>query len=677
MPLRSVNIKPGVNSQLTQTANKSQWWASNLIRWQNGLLQKVGGWARLIENQAAGLIRAMHGYQDLGLTNNLLLGTDAGAQLYAGSGIYSFSYVVKSNFIATATVSGPGATTATFVTSASNFTSGVTPGQQVVARSTFSLGGRKYVAPTYFTIASIVNANTFTVTLPQPSLTGASLSQLSYINPTTSPGVYDVIADLADHGFSPGDIMTANFGRDDFSSTTPGGPLYNLPPGDYVVKSIISSSRFTIDAQYKNIAGGSVLTGVAGRDSSLWSLGVVSPTPVVDFSVVESSHPGADSNWYLDNLGEIGLISATGKPIYAFQPPGGTLPVATLIATGPQINTGMFAAMPQAQIIAFGSEVGGVQDPMLVRWSDASDIYAWTASVTNQAGSYRLSQGSRIIGGLQAPQTTLLWTDVGLWSMQYVGPPFVYNLYEIGQGCGLLAPKAAAILNASVYWMGKRQFYVFDGQSMRDMPCPVWDTVFSDLDEANASKSFAGANSAYNEVWFFYPSLSGGTGEIDSYAKLTIDGNNRYWDTGRLTRTSWIDQSVFGQSLAGDLNRRIQQHDIGYDDDGLPMTGVFAESGYFDLDDGNTIMFTNQAEPDMKWFGETPGAVAVTLKGIKYAQDSYYQVGPLGLDQANRYVRPRMRAKSVAIRIDWAARTGFSARFGNWRFRVGPAGKRP
>ncbi len=676
--LRKISVSPGVNSQLTQGANSSSWWKSNLVQWRDGLLERISGWRRLIEDQAAGLIRAMHGYQDLGLTNNLLLGTDAGAQLYAGSGIYSFSYVVKSSFIGAATVSGPGATTATLVTTASNFTSGITPGQQILIRGTFSLGGRKYVAPTYLTIASIVNANTFTVTLPQPTLTGASLSQLVYINPTTSPGVYDVIAELADHGFSPGDIMTANFGRDDFSSTTPGGPRYNLPPGDYVVKSVISSSRFTIDTQYENAAGGFVSTGITGRDDSLWSrFGAVSGTPTVDFSVIESSQPGRDSNWYLDNLGELGLISATGEPIYYYHPPGGVTPIATLIASGPQINTGMFVAMPQAQIIAFGSEVLGVQDPMLVRWCDTSDYTQWTAAVGNQAGSYRLSQGSRIVGGIQAPMATMLWTDVGLWVMGYMGPPLIYSFVQIATGCGLIAPKAQIVLNSRVYWMGNRQFYVFNGTGMTSLDCTVWDFVFNDLDQANVSKCFGGANSINDEGFFFFPSASGGTGEIDSYVKFTLVGDQIIWDQGRLSRTAWLDQSVFGQALAGDLNRRIQQHNTGFDADGEPITGAFIESGYQLIDDGTEIPRVNEIIPDMKWFGDVPGAVAVTLKGAMYPQGSYFTKGPYGMDQANKHIRPRMRARYLAFRIDWVPRMGQSSRIGSWLFRMRPRGRKP
>lgn len=667
MPLRTIQIKPGVNSQLTQTANKTQWWASNLIRWQTGLLQKVGGWQRLIEDQAAGLIRAMHGYQDLSLTNNLLLGTDGGAQLYAGAGIYQFTYAIASVFATSITVGGVGVTTATVTTS---FAHGASPGQTTTLRTLITLGGRRYNPGTTFTIDTTPTATTFTITLPDPTLTAASASMIGFLNVYGAAGTYDIIISLTAHGYSPGDVIPVSFG---LNLNSPGTLVAYLPPGDYAVKTVPGPNTLTLDRTYQ--VGTSYPVGVYAYDNSLAIYGA--NVFAINMSINASSGPGTDSNWYLDNLGEVGLISATGQPIYAYQPPGGSNPLATLISTGPQINTGMFAAMPQAQIIAFGSEVGGVQDPMLVRWSDVSDIYDWTATTTNQAGSYRLSQGSRIVGGLQAPQTTLLWTDVGLWSMQYVGPPFVYSLYEIGRGCGLIAPKAAAILNASVYWMGQRQFYVFDGQSMRDMPCPVWDTVYDDLDTANISKAFAGANSAFNEVWFFYPSASGGTGEVDSYAKITIDGNARYWDTGRLARTTWIDQSVFGQALAGDLNRRIQQHDIGFDDDDEPMRGVFAESGFNDLDEGDTITFTNQVEPDMKWFGETPGSVAVTLKGVKYAQDSYFLVGPVGLDQANRYVRPRMRAQSVAVRIDWAPRRGFSARVGAWRFRVAPGGKRP
>jgi len=665
--LRKISVSPGVNSQLTQGANSSSWWKSNLVQWRDGLLERISGWRRLIEDQAGGLIRAMHAYQDLSLTNNLLLGTDAGAQLYAGAGIYSFTYAVASVFGTSITVSGIGVTTATVTTS---FAHGASPGQTTTLRTLITLGGRRYNPGTTFTIATTPTATTFTITLPQPTLTAASASMIGFFNAYSTAGTYDVIINLTAHGYSPGDLVPVSFG---LNLNSPGTLVAYLPPGDYVVKTVPGANTLTLDMTYQ--VGTSYPVGVYAYDNSLAIYGA--NVFAINMAINATSGPGTDSNWYLDNFGEIGMISATGQPIYAYQPPGGTNPVATLISTGPQINTGMFVAMPQAQIIAFGSEVLGVRDPMLVRWCDTSDYTQWTAAVGNQAGSYRLSQGSRIVGGIQAPMATMLWTDVGLWVMGYMGPPLIYSFVQIATGCGLIAPKAQVVLNSRVYWMGNRQFYVFNGTGMTSLDCTVWDFVFNDLDQANVSKCFGGANSINDEGFFFFPSASGGTGEIDSYVKFTLVGDQIIWDQGRLSRTTWLDQSVFGQALAGDLNLRIQQHNTGFDADGEPITGAFIESGYQLIDDGTEIPRVNEIIPDMKWFGDVPGAVAVTLKGAMYPQGSYFTKGPYGMDQANKHIRPRMRARYLAFRIDWVPRMGQSSRIGSWLFRMRPRGRKP
>lgn len=663
--LRKVSVSPGVNSQLTQTANSTSWWKSNLVQWRDGLLERISGWQRLVDETASGLIRAMHAYQDLSLTNNLLLGTDGGAQVYAGSGIYSFIYAIKSVFATSITVGGIGVTAATVTTS---FDHDASPGDSTTTRTLMTLGGRRYNPGTTFAIATTPTGTTFTTTLPAATLTAAAASMISFTHPYGgSVGTFNVVISLTAHGYSPGDTIPISFSLNYVTADF----IAVISAGDYIVQTVPNANTVTINTTYQVLTPGAPV-GVYGYDN-----GIPAAVFAIPMSINAASGPGADSNWYLDNFGEIGLISATGEPIYAYQPPAGTTPVATLISTGPQINTGMFVAMPQAQIIAFGSEVLGVQDPMLVRWCDTSDYEQWTAAVGNQAGSYRLSQGSRIVGGIQAPMATLLWTDVGLWVMGYVGPPLIYSFTQIATGCGLIAPKAQVVLNSQVYWMGNRQFYVFNGNGMTSLDCTVWDFVFNDLDAANVSKCFGGANSINDEGFFFFPSASGGMGEIDSYVKFTVLGGQVIWDTGRLGRTTWLDQSVFGQALAGDLNSRIQQHNTGYDADGEPITGAYIESGGLSIADGDQIPRVNEIVPDMKWFGDVPGAIAVTLKGWMYPQDNFFTKGPYGMDQANKHIRPRMRARFLAFRIEWIPRMGQTSRIGSWFIRMRERGRKP
>ena len=338
----------------------------------------------------------------------------------------------------------------------------------------------------------------------------------------------------------------------------------------------------------------------------------------------------------------------------------------------------MFVAMPQAQIIAFGSEVilgGGQQDPLLIRFSDAGSYTSWTASATNQAGSFHLGgSGTKIVGGYQSPQTTLIWTNNDLWSMLYVGYPFVYSFTIIASQCGLIAPHAFATLGRTTLWMSTNSFFTFSDSGVTPIECPLWDDIFLNLNQNYTDKIFLGASQSTNEIWIFFPSLNS-TGECDSYVKINLLEN--LWDPGSLNRSAWLAENAFGTPLGAEWTTLlIQQHEIGYDANGQAMSGVYAETGYADIGDGEQIMYVDEFIQDMKWFG-SEGAAFITLYGVNYPGDSPIEKGPYGMDNTSKYIRPELRARQIALRFDWATRKGFSARLGTPRARVAPAGTRP
>ncbi len=204
--------------------------------------------------------------------------------------------------------------------------------------------------------------------------------------------------------------------------------------------------------------------------------------------------------------------------------------------------------MPQQILVAWGSvSTGQQQDPLTVRWSSILDYTNWTVSTQTQAGSFRIPTGSEIRGGGQGPQQALIWTDLDLYVMQYLGFPLVWGFNQVATGCGLVGPHAFCVMRNSVYWMSSGNFFVLTGGGVRELPCTVWDKVFQNLDVANQNKCVAAANSMFDEITFYFPSLSGGTGEIDSYVKVNV--TNGGWDYGTLSRTAWIDQSVLGQPI--------------------------------------------------------------------------------------------------------------------------------
>ena len=361
------------------------------------------------------------------------------------------------------------------------------------------------------------------------------------------------------------------------------------------------------------------------------------------------------------------------QPIYTWNPTSND-EVATVIPEAPSYNEGCFVAMPQRQIIAWGSTFTGVPDPMLIRWCDVNNYNSWIADITNQAGSYRIPKGSRIVSCIQGPQQALIWTDIAVWSMQYVGQPFVYSFNEVGTGCGLIGRKAAASINGIIFWMGPSNFFSLTGNGVTPVPCPIWDVIFQDLDTTNADKIRVAVNSRFSEITWYYPTLGNG-GEVSHYAKLNVA--LMQWDFGALGRSAWVDQSVLGAPIGADpVSRYLYQHETSNDADGAPMLSRF-RTGYFAMADGDLKTFVDQVWPDMKWgFYGSPqtAAIKLTFYTADYPGQTPRTFGPFTLTQATKFVTPRFRARLMAIQIE-SDDLGSFWRLGNMRYRVQQDGK--
>jgi hypothetical protein len=361
------------------------------------------------------------------------------------------------------------------------------------------------------------------------------------------------------------------------------------------------------------------------------------------------------------------------QPLYQWNPLGGS-PTATALPYGPPVVSGFFVAMPQRQIVAWGTTFTGVIDPLLVRWCDINNYNSWIGTVTNQAGSYRIPKGSRIVGALQGPQQGYIWTDLGIWSMQYINQPYVYSFNEIGNGCGLIARKAAATLNGSVYWMGPSQFFSLSGAGVQPLPCPLWDVIFQNLDQNNLDKIRVAVNSRFSEISWYYPTTTS-NGEVAAYVKFNAVLNE--WDFGSLSRTSWIDQSVLGPPIGFDPNLMyLYQHETSTDADGQAMPS-FIQTGYFAIGDGDLKTFVDQIWPDMKWgyYGGVQNAsVQLTFYFADYPGQTPQADGPYTFVQGTQFVSPRIRGRLLSIKIS-SNDVGSWWRLGGMRYRYAPDGK--
>lgn len=379
----------------------------------------------------------------------------------------------------------------------------------------------------------------------------------------------------------------------------------------------------------------------------------------------------AAADWTLDNWGELLISNPEDGEIFYWSPTDGGQS-STVVPNAPKVNEGCFVAMPQRQIIAYGTTFNGIKDPLLVRWCDIGNFTSWVGTVANQAGSFRIPKGSRIIGGLQGPQQGLLWTDIGVWSMQYISQPLVWSFNEIGTGCGLIGKKAASTLSGTVYWMSQSQFFSLSGSGVQPIPCPIWDVIFQDIDMNYVNRVICAPNARFGEVTWYYPT-TGSNGVPTKYVKFnTLLGQ---WDFGELTRTAWIDQSVLGAPIGAGGDLDIYQHEVTQDADGEAIN-AYIQTGYFALSDGDLKTFVDQLWPDMKWglYGGSQNAqVKITFYVVDYPGQTP-RISEYLVSANTTYITPRIRGRLVSIRIE-SDDLGSFWRLGNIRYRLQPDGK--
>ena len=584
---------------------------------------------------------------------------------------------------ATSTVTNGGAVPTFTFTSGQSFVTVTLADHDLVVGDTFPIlvtttGGAVTLYGNY-TVTSVASSSQFTI-LANRKATTATVTNASGTGSTatlTYSGTYNfqvgdtvVVAGMNPAGYNGTHTVTAiGSGTVSFASATTG-----FTSGGTVFSSIARMNGG--NALYKYYRGPLPLPsgsgyGVGGYGAGGYGVGVS--------VVVTEGTPVTSVDWTLDNWGSI-FISCpvyeidtdTGGQIYQWDPASGAA-YASLITNAPIVNDGVFVAMPQQQLIAWGSTFTGIQDQLLIRWSDVADFDTWIALPTNQAGSYRLPKGSRIVACIQGPQQGLVWTDLAVWSMQYVGPPYVYQFNELGTGCGLIARKAAASMNNVVYWMGQSQFFKLSAAGIEVIQCPVWDVIFQDLDTNNLSKIRVAPNSRFGEIAWYYPTLSNG-GEVSAYVKYNTVLNQ--WDFGSLGRTAWINETVFGPPIGASTDYWIYQHETSPDADGAPLVSSF-QTGYFTLSDGEMKMFVDQVWPDMKW-GYYDQSQNATIKLTFYVTDypgiTPRVFGPFTMTRNTTFLTPRFRGRLVSFKIE-SEDLGSFWRIGAMRYRFEQDGK--
>jgi hypothetical protein len=708
MPHASLKLVPGVDSQETPALNENSGISqTQLIRFMPdrnglGLVQKIGGWQKFNALPSPAIVRALWAWEDLNLNAHLAVGT----QTIVSAGAAQLAVITNGsidNITPTTLEDDISPVFQSFTGNPSieitdTTTTGITNFNSVYIATQVSIGGIVLFGLYQCDPDGFLAADAYTVFSRDQlgNLLPASSGSTTPVLPsfTTVMNAVTVTVTLPNYTYAVGGTFPV------LAATTVGGITFF---GNYVVQTLIDINNFTILA---NQSAASSATGKmnGGMVRFIYSFGQGSIPGGTGYGigtyggggygtgtpVTPSVGPAIDAiDWTLDNWGEILMAcpdrdqpfhATPFQPIYQWDEGAAS---ATIITNAPPVNDGIFVAMPQRQLVAWGSTQTGIPDPLLISWSDIGNFNQWIPLVTNQAGSYRIAKGSKIVGCAQGPQQAIIWTDIDVWSMQYIGQPFVYSFNEIGTGCGLIGRKAAASVNGIYYWMGPSQFFTLSGEGVQPLSCSVWDVVFQNLDVSidpisgvsRAQKIRVAVNSRFGEIQWFYVSITGGTGEVDSYVKYNVYLN--VWDFGTLARSAWVDQSVLGPPIGADpTTLLLQQHETSNDADGVAMLPSF-QTGYYALNEGDQKTFIDWIWPDAKW-GEVSqaktAALQITFLTADYPGDTPQVFGPYTVTQATEYFYTRLRARLLAVKIS-SSDLGSFWRIGNLRYRYAPDGK--
>jgi hypothetical protein len=616
MALLRLFLKPGIDKQNTQYGAEGGWIDSDFVRFRYGLPEKIGGWTNF--NNAETYF--------LGYTSKVLSWTALDGAPYAIIGTSKKIYVFYGG--------------AWFDITPIRLTAGVT----------FD----------------------------------------------TTDGATEVAVNLVGHGAIEGDFVT-------FSSTAgdPGGIPNATLDNEFEVIGVNGPDEFVISsptaATSTATAAGTATAAIqinTGSDKSFadfgWGTGTWglltwgTPRPASTGLVLHSR------TWQFDLYGENVVMQQMDGAIYEWSPASGVSVRATAIAGAPTKSKYALVSTPDRHLVCFGTEstLGDpdTQDPMFVRFSDQENIGEFAATATNTAGGQRLTDGNEIITAIRSRGQILIWTDTSMHGQQYIGPPFTFGFQQLGANCGAIGPHSATDVNGVAYWMSRDAFFVFDG-SVKKLACTVQDYVFQDINLVQAQKVNAGINTQFNEVTWYYCSVT--SDFVDRY--VTYNYLENVWSTGSLARTSWEDLNAFERPIASSYDpegaqatlttiygltpgrTRLYNQETGVNAVNEPLPATIT-SGYFDIGDGDQMLYMKRFIPDFK--GQVGNLnVHLVLRAYPQATPTASSLDPYPITPDTEKVDTRARGRQILLRIE-SSELDTNWRFGTMRVDIQPDGLR-
>jgi hypothetical protein len=504
------------------------------------------------------------------------------------------------------------------------------------------------------------------------------------------------ITDVA-HGAYLGDFVVYS------NATTLGGNITALVLNqEYEITNVVDDDTYEINvvvlADASDISDGGAATVAAyqinigldtvvlgsGWSAGFWGRGTWS-------SAADVSVPGANLRlWSQDNFGENLVFNVRGGGIYYWTVSSGVTSRGVNITSltnqsAPVIANQVLVSERDRHVVAFGCDPEsnpGVQDPLIIRFSSQESVTDWQTRADNTAGELRIGTGSYIVGAVQTKQQVVVFTDIAMYTMQYIGPPYTFGLTEVSSNISIAGQNAAISTGDSVYWMGTGQFYMYNG-TVTQMPCSVKEYVFSDINIYQLAKVAAASNAAFAEIWWFYPSA---TSEVnDKYVVFNYESN--IWYYGTMSRTAWHDNAFAGLPIAAAQDGYLYYQESGLNDGSgdvpVPLN-AYIESSVVDIGEGDQFMFASRIIPDITFRNSTTEPTATfTIKARNYPGGNYFGTSnnsvvstatvPVQLFTEQSFIR--VRGRSVALRVE-SNQVNTAWRLGSPRLDVRPDGRR-
>jgi hypothetical protein len=717
MPLQKIVLRPGLNREGTNYSNEGGYYDGDKIRFRSGFPEKLGGWIRLSAFKFLGIARSLWNWAALNGANYLGVGTNLKYYIENSGQYYDVTPIVQTSTLNNAISLG-------FTTLTANVNATVT---------TISLANAAYYPPLngivkidsevilYDSLSAntLFNctrgyANTVAVAHTSGANVGSGYFQFVDAGNYGSNGDFVILANSTSVG-----SLTANLINQEhqiFEYTTSGTYFSLSSTSDNNLSNVVYSTALVnagggnaITVKYEYPIGLGIYTDGIGWGAGPWNRNAWG-TPFTGGGVGQQLRL-----WSNDNFGEDLIIAPRGGPVYYWDASTGlnnravTLESLANAATFsgqfvPNETLQVLSSAIQRFVICFGANSYDSTDsetpfdPMLVRWSDQENPFQWVPEITNQSGEFRLSNGSYIMDSVATRQEILVWTDSALYSMQYLGPPYVWGFQILMDNISIMSPNCAITINNVTYWMGVDKFYMYSGR-VETLPCALRQFVFDDINKDQSFQVTCGGNEGYNEVWWFYCSQNSNT--VDRY--IIYNYLDRVWYYGNLDRTAWLDSGIRQNPMAAwrsgsdDLGNPVGNiifHELGNDDQSTATTlpiSAYVQSSDFDIGDGHNFGYIWRMIPDVNFNGSDVNqpSVVMEMQPRQFAGSAYGSPANATTTSANNFttfpqytvqqfteqVYTRVRARQMAIRIS-SDGLGVAWQLGAPRIDIKPDGRR-